>query len=69
MRFAKILRFGPTRADIGFDLGNLLNTNYATGYDNTYDYSEGNVEMGGGWGEPTSIYTPRFVRVNFTLNF
>ena len=33
MRFAKILRFGATRADIGIDLGNLLNTNYATGYD------------------------------------
>jgi hypothetical protein len=26
-RFAKILQFGRTRADIGIDLGNLLNTN------------------------------------------
>ena len=32
MRFAKILRFGRTRADIGVDLNNLLNTNYATGF-------------------------------------
>ena len=29
MRFAKILRFGRTRTDIGVDLYNLLNTNYA----------------------------------------
>ena len=36
MRFAKIIRLGSTRADIGVDLANLLNTNYATGWDNTY---------------------------------
>ena len=32
MRFAKVLRFGRTRSDVGIDLNNLLNTNYATGY-------------------------------------
>ena len=36
MRFAKIFRFGPRRLDVGVDLGNLLNTNYATTYENTY---------------------------------
>jgi hypothetical protein len=36
MRFAKIVRFGRTRADIGVDLWNLFNTNYATGYAGTY---------------------------------
>ena len=30
MRFAKILRFGRMRTDIGVDLYNLLNSNYAT---------------------------------------
>src|SRR5262249_55482919 len=39
MRFAKIFRFGTRRADIGVDLSNLLNTNYATTYENTYQYS------------------------------
>ena len=39
MRFAKVLRFGRTRTDIGVDLNNLLNTNYATGYNTTYMYS------------------------------
>ena len=69
VRVAKILRLGSTRADVGFDLGNLLNTNYATGYDGTYQYSAGNASNGGTWQIPTSIYTPRFVRLNFTLNF
>jgi len=69
MRFAKIFRFAGTRADVGVDLGNLLNTNYTTGFDNTYDYSAGNVDQGGGWNDPTSIYTPRFARLNLTVAF
>jgi hypothetical protein len=69
MRFAKILRFGRTRTDIGVDLENLFNTNYATTYENTYQYSVGNAGMGGTWNNPTAVYTPRFVRLNFTVNF
>ncbi|HEU4688962.1 MAG TPA: TonB-dependent receptor [Vicinamibacterales bacterium] len=69
MRVAKILRFGPTRADVGLDLGNLLNTNYATAYTSTYQFSQGNALQGGTWLNPTAIYTPRFVRLNFTFNF
>jgi hypothetical protein len=69
IRFAKILRFGSTRADIGVDVANLLNTNYATTWDNTYQYSIGNTGKGGTWNNPTAIYAPRFVRLNFTLGF
>ena len=69
MRFAKVLRFGRTRSDVGIDLNNLLNTNYATGYNTTYAYSAGNALQGGTWGNPTSIYTPRFMRINYTINF
>ena len=69
MRVAKILRFGRTRADIGVDLGNLLNTNYGTAYTTTYQFSQGNTLGGGTWLNPTSIYTPRFMRLNFTVNF
>ena len=36
MRFAKVFRFGQRRADIGVDLYNLLNTNYATTYETQY---------------------------------
>ena len=46
MRFAKIFRFGKRRADVGVDLGNLLNTNYTTTYENTYQYSVGNTAHG-----------------------
>jgi hypothetical protein len=69
MRFAKILRFGQTRTDIGVDLGNLLNTNYATTWENTYQYSINNSALGGTWNQPESVYAPRFVRLNFTFNF
>ena len=61
--------FGSTRADIGVDIANLLNTNYATTWDNTYQYSIGNTASGGTWDNPTAIYAPRFVRLNFTVSF
>jgi hypothetical protein len=66
MRFAKILRFGRTRTDIGVDLYNLLNTNYALGYENNYSYTQPN---GGTWQNPNSILPPRFARLNFTINY
>ena len=69
MRVAKIVRLGSTRADIGVDIANLFNTNYTTTFDNTYQYTAGNTGQGGTWNNPTAIYTPRFVRLNFTVSF
>ena len=69
MRFAKILRFGSRRLDVGVDLGNLLNTNYPTTYENAYQYSVGNTALGGTWNNPTAIYAPRFVRWNLSVDF
>jgi hypothetical protein len=69
MRFAKILRFGARRVDIGVDLNNLLNTNYTTTYENTYRYTAGNTGRGGTWNNPTAIIAPRFVRWNLTVDF
>jgi hypothetical protein len=66
MRFAKIIRFASRRLDIGVDLSNLLNTNYANSYETTYAYNQPN---GGTWGNPATIIGPRFVRLNFTLNY
>jgi hypothetical protein len=66
MRFAKILRFGRTRTDIGVDLYNLLNSNYALSYETTYSYTQPN---GGTWLNPTSILSPRFARFNITINY
>ena len=70
MRFAKVLRFGQRRVDIGVDLGNLLNTNYPTMYENTYQATVPTIRLQGGtWETPTAIYTPRFVRWNLTFDF
>jgi hypothetical protein len=66
MRFAKTVRFNSRRADVGLDLYNLLNTNYATGYENQYAFSAAN---GATWNNPTTILAPRFVRFNVTFNF
>jgi hypothetical protein len=63
MRFAKVFRFGRTRSDVGVDLWNLFNTNYTTGFDDTF------VVGSDTWANPESIYPPRFVRLNFTVNF
>ena len=64
MRFAKVFRFGRTRTDVGVDLWNLFNTNYATGYEGTFTTATDST-----WGRPNAIYPPRFVRLNFTVNF
>jgi hypothetical protein len=69
MRIAKVFRFGSRRANAGIDLGNLLNTNYTTTFENTYQYSAGNTAQGGTWNNPTAIYTPRFVRWNVTIDY
>jgi hypothetical protein len=45
------------------DLWNLFNTNYATAYEGDYG------PVGSEWLNPTSIYAPRFVRLNFTVAF
>ena len=69
LRVAKIFRLGKRRLDVGVDGENLFNTNYATAYDNTYQYSSGNTTRGGTWNNPTAIYPPRYARLNFTLSF
>jgi len=69
MRFAKVLRFGRTRSDIGIDLYNLLNTNYATAFNTNYTFNTDNTPRAAGWGTPTGIFQPRFVRINYTLDF
>jgi hypothetical protein len=63
MRFAKTLRFGSKRTDIGIDLYNLFNGNTATNYD------QGFGTDGSTWLRPTAVLNPRFVRFNVTFGF
>ena len=65
MRFAKIVRFGRAKADVGFDLYNLFNTDHTTGYIETFDWAT----SGATWLRPNAIVAPRFVRFNVTINF
>jgi hypothetical protein len=65
MRFAKIVRFGDRRADIGVDLYNLFNTNDTTGFDANYALATN----GATWLQPTAIVPPRFARFNVTFSF
>jgi hypothetical protein len=65
MRFAKILRFGGKRANIGLDLYNMFNANTPTAYDQTYDPATN----GARWMLPTAVLLPRFVRVNVQFDF
>ena len=65
VRFAKILRFGARRLDVGADVYNLLNANTATAFDQTYLFTNN----GDTWLNPTSIMAPRLVRFNATLTF
>ena len=72
MRFAKIFRFGRTRTDVGVDVQNLLNTNYGTAYTSAYGTlatATAPTVVSSSFLGPTAILTPRFVRLNFTLNF
>jgi hypothetical protein len=69
MRFAKVLRFGRTRTEVGIDLQNIFNANYGPdtfSYESTYSYTQPN---GGTWLNQTALLTPRFARLNVTFNF
>ncbi|HET9270957.1 MAG TPA: TonB-dependent receptor, partial [Vicinamibacterales bacterium] len=65
MRFAKILRFGGRRIDVGVDLYNLFNSNVTTAYQQTYEQATG----GAAWLRPTAIAAPRLARLHATLTF
>jgi hypothetical protein len=72
MRFAKILRFGGTRADIGIDLYNLFNTNTATAYNQTFinpAFAANPATAVNPWLRPTQIADARFLRFNATFSY
>jgi hypothetical protein len=65
MRFAKIVRVGRMKADVGFDVYNVFNTDHTTGFIETFDWATN----GATWLRPNAIVTPRFARFNMTVNF
>jgi hypothetical protein len=67
MRLAKILRFGGTRAQVGVDVYNLLNTDVVTAYNN--NYTAPTATRGSIWLTPTTIQPARYARLNLQLDF
>jgi hypothetical protein len=62
MRFAKILRFGRTRANVGVDLYNVANVAPVLSYNQTF-------VANGAWLAPTSVLQPRFVKFSAQIDF
>jgi hypothetical protein len=65
MRFAKILRLGKMKANVGLDVYNLFNANTATTYETVYDPTTNGAK----WMTPTAVLLPRFMRVNVQVDF
>jgi|SoiMethySBSTD1v2_1073268.scaffolds.fasta_scaffold05829_13 hypothetical protein len=65
LRVAKVLRFGRTSTNVGFDFYNLLNANTGTAFQQVFAVAPAPVV----WARPTSILQPRFARFNVTFNF
>jgi hypothetical protein len=60
LRFAKILRFGRVRYNIGIDVINVTNSDATLTYNQTFNQT---------WLAPTSVLTPRFVKVGAQIDF
>ena len=67
MRIAKILRLSGTRAQLGFDVYNLLNNDVVTAYNNAY--TAPTAGRGSVWLTPTAIQPARYVRLNLQFDF
>jgi hypothetical protein len=59
LRFGKILRFGPTRSMVSFDLYNALNGNAVITESSTYS----------SWRTPTGILPPRLMKLTLQFDF
>jgi hypothetical protein len=62
MRFAKVLRFGGSRTNVGFDVYNILNRNPVI----TNNFA---FVPGGTWLRPNSILSARFVKFSAVVDF
>ncbi|HET9833061.1 MAG TPA: hypothetical protein VFP91_15170, partial [Vicinamibacterales bacterium] len=62
LRFAKVLRFGRTRTNVGFDVYNLLNANPVLTYNAAFIPN-------GNWLVPTSVLQARFVKIGVSVDF
>ena len=62
LRFAKILRYGRTRTNVGVDVYNIINASPVLTYNQSY-------VPGGNWLIPNSVLQPRFLKFSATFDF
>jgi len=62
IRIGKILRFGRTRTNIGFDVYNVLNSAAILTYNQAF-------VPNGPWLAPLSVLTPRFAKIGAQISF
>jgi hypothetical protein len=67
LRFAKILKFGRTRNTVGIDLYNITNSASVLTYNQTYNPSAATASQA--WLAPTSVLTPRFLKIGVQIDF
>ena len=68
MRFAKILRFGRTRTNVGFDIYNIMNANPILTYNQAFNPTI-NANPSANWLAPQSTLQPRFVKFSAQIDF
>jgi hypothetical protein len=68
MRFAKVLRFGGTRATVGIDLYNIANSDTTLTYNQTFIVPDP-ANPASKWLRPTSVLHPRYVKISAQLDF
>ena len=63
LRIAKILRFGRTRTNVGFDVFNIINANPVLTYNQAFSTTATT------WLRPNSVLQPRYVKFSAQINF
>jgi hypothetical protein len=67
IRLAKILRFGRTRTNIGFDIYNILNSSAVLSYNQAFSTTA--LTGASAWLSPSSVLQPRFLKFSVQFDF
>lgn len=67
LRFAKILRFGRARYNVGIDIINVTNSDAVLTYNQNYNPTPATAAQR--WLAPASVLTPRFVKIGAQIDF
>jgi hypothetical protein len=68
LRFAKILKFGRSRTNIGIDIYNLMNQSPVLTYNQSFVLPSATTPNGS-WLTPNSVLQSRFVKVSAQIDF